>query len=150
MLEKEGHLPTLVPPTLCGWLLLAKSPFFGNFLIKLVFSRAEGTLALPHPTPRRTPRFCPSCPHLTTCPGPGATAARPMATWKEMGTFSSTPRWVTPWTAPGAHHPCIGALLTVLWDAHSRFHPGSPRHPQRSPPVPGGDGDPGREDLLQG
>ena len=146
MLGKEGHPPALVPPTLCGWLLLAKSPFLGNRLIKLDFSRAERILALPHPTPWGPPCSCPSCPRLATHPGPGAATPRPVATWKEKGTFSSTPQWVTPRTAPGAHrahHPSVGAPLTVLRDARGRLHPGSPWDPQRRPPVPGGDGDPG-------
>lgn len=38
MLNKEGHPPTSVPPTLCGWLFLVKSPCSGNCLIKLDFN----------------------------------------------------------------------------------------------------------------
>lgn len=38
MLNKEGHPPTSVPPALCGWLFLVKSPCLGNCLIKLDFN----------------------------------------------------------------------------------------------------------------
>lgn len=72
MLGKEGHPPTLVPPTLSGWLLPAISPFLGNHLIKLDFSRAEGILALPRPTPWGPPRSWLSWSWLATRPGPEA------------------------------------------------------------------------------
>lgn len=73
----EGGTPTHLGAT---HPLLAKSPFLGNGLIKLDFSRAEGTLALPRPAPWGPPRSCPSCPWLTIHPGPGAATPHPMAT----------------------------------------------------------------------